>query len=41
MVEMIKERMGLSSINEHALYEKFWEAIHCSVRKQVEEFAYF
>lgn len=29
----------LPSSNEHALYEKFWEAIHCSVRKQVEEFA--
>ena len=41
MVEMIKERMELPSSNEHALYEKFWEAIHCSVRKQVEEFAYF
>ncbi|WP_270580432.1 hypothetical protein [Butyricicoccus sp. OF27-2pH9A] len=41
MVEMIKERMELPSSNEHALYEKFWEAIHCSVRKQVEEFPYF
>lgn len=41
MVEMIKKRIELPSSNEHALYEKFWEAIHCSVRKQVEEFAYF
>lgn len=41
MVEMIKKRIELPSSNEHALYEKFRETIHCSVRKQVEEFACF
>ncbi len=39
VVEMIKERIDLPSDVEHALYRKFWEAVHCSVRKQVEEFA--
>ena len=38
MVEMIKARMELSSSDEHALNEKFWEAVHRSVRKQVTEF---
>ena len=38
MVEMIKARMELPSSDEHALNEKFWEAIHRSVRKQVTEF---
>ena len=38
MVEMIKARMELSSSYEHALNEKFWEAVHRSVRKQVTEF---
>ena len=38
MIEMIKARMELSSSDEHALNEKFWEAVHRSVRKQVTEF---
>ena len=38
MVEMIKARMELPSSDEHALNEKFWEAVHRSVRKQVTEF---
>lgn len=38
MVEMIKAHMELSSSDEHALNEKFWEAVHRSVRKQVTEF---
>lgn len=38
MVEMIKARMEFSSSDEHALNEKFWEAVHRSVRKQVTEF---
>ena len=38
MVEMIKERIDLPSDVEHALHMKFWEAVHCSVRKQVNEF---
>ena len=38
MVEMIKARMESSSSDEHALNEKFWEAVHRSVRKQVTEF---
>ena len=38
MVEMIKARMELSASDEHALNEKFWEAVHRSVRKQVTEF---
>ena len=38
MVEMIQARMELSSSDEHALNEKFWEAVHRSVRKQVTEF---
>ena len=37
MVEMIKARMELPSSDEHALNEKFWEAIHRSVRKKVTE----
>ena len=39
LIEMIKERIDLPSDVEHALRRKFWEAVHCSVRKQVEEFA--
>ena len=39
MIEMIKERTELPSDIEHTLYRKFWEAVHCSVRKQVNEFA--
>ena len=39
MVEMIQERIDLPDDIEHALHRKFWEAVHCSVRKQVEEFA--
>ena len=38
MIEMIKARMELPSSDEHALNEKFWEAVHRSVRKQVTEF---
>ena len=38
MVEMIKAHMELASSDEHALNEKFWEAVHRSVRKQVTEF---
>ena len=38
MVEMIKVHMELYSSDEHALNEKFWEAVHRSVHKQVTEF---
>lgn len=38
MVEMIKSTVKLSPHQEQALYEKFWKAVHLSVRKQVTEF---
>lgn len=39
LVEMFKERIELPSSTKYALYEKFWEVVHHSVRKQVGEFA--